>query len=85
MAKNKEMKKKIEKKTHAGTGFLCEDCARGLWNTENVDWQNRYFFGYCEHATFATRPDGRRVFLANCEACENFIRGQKENAKGGMV
>ena len=69
--------KKTKTPAHAGTGFLCEDCARGLWNTENVDWQHRYFFGYCEHATFATRPDGRRVFLANCEACENFIKGEK--------
>ena len=65
----------------------CGECALGCWNLENRNYKGEPFFGYCEHATFATSKDGRRVFLDDNPACDAFLAGEKENAneKGGKV
>ena len=87
MAKTKQIKKKIENKTHAGTGHVCGECSILILNKENRNYKGEPFFGYCEHATFATSKDGRRVFLDDNPACDAFAAGEKENAKekGGKV
>lgn len=79
--------RKTKSPAHAGTGHTCGECARGEWNTKNLNWKMEVFFGYCEHATFARTPDGRGVFLNDTPACECFLVGEKLNVKkkGGSV
>lgn len=63
---------------HAGTGYTCGQCARGMWNEENRDYLGYPFMIYCEHATQAySRRVRQFVTYKDCEACEYYKQGQK--------
>lgn len=79
--------RKMQPARKTETAHTCGQCALGCWNLENRNYKGDPFFGYCEHATYAVRKDGRHVFLDNNPACDAFQAGEKENAKekGGRV
>lgn len=69
--------------THAGTGHTCGQCARGTWNAENRDYTGAPFMIYCEHGTQGYSKRVRQfVTYKDCEACENYKKGQR---KGGIL
>ena len=73
MAKTKQIKKKNENKTHAGTGHVCRECSILILNKENRNYKGEPFFGYCRHgrAGFCRRVN-LGVTYTDTPACEYF-------------